>query len=54
MNAVQLTIKYQCWHCRSTQHQTRDCPDRYRGGALDGTYDEWKAKRLERAKVKEK
>jgi hypothetical protein len=35
----------ECWHCRSIEHDTGNCPGRYRGGAVDGTYEEFCARR---------
>jgi len=27
-----------CWHCDATDHDTADCPGRYKGGSVHGSY----------------
>ena len=33
-----------CWHCKASDHDTAGCPGHYRGGAVDGSYEEFKVR----------
>jgi len=41
MREPEVHLVERCWHCLSMAHSTLDCPGRYRGGAVDGTYEEF-------------